>query len=268
MTTTLSILVYNCYLLPYPIDSGQRIRAGLIADQLGDHDVLVLCELFDLGLREQVLEGLRPRYPHVTAVLGHEGRMFNNGGVALASRWPLEAEDRRFFGESRCAGLDCFAEKGVVCATVEKEGQRVHVFGTHTQAGDRPAAARMRRAQFALVREMIVHRDVAADEAVIVAGDLNVDALGRAEEHHEMLEILEAEAARSPGITGSYDPTRNPLAKGSRAELLDHVLWSRDHLTPQQATARILEVRTDDPWRDGIRDLSDHHAVEATLRFR
>ncbi len=265
--TTLSILVYNCYLLPYPIDSGQKIRAGLMADRLGDHDVLVLCELFDLGLREQVLEGLRPRYPHVTEVLGHEGRMFNNGGVALVSRWPLQAEERRFFGESRCTGLDCFAEKGVVCATVDKDGLRCHVYGTHTQAGDRPAADRMRQAQFSLIRQMIAERAAPADEPVIVAGDLNVDSLDRAGEYRQMLEILETDTSLPPGIAGSYDPKRNPLAGGDKVELLDHVLWSRSHRAPQQAMVKIQEVRTDAPWRDGIRDLSDHHAVEATLRF-
>lgn len=267
MTPTFSVLVYNCFLLPYPIDSGQKIRAGLIADHLGDHDVLVMCELFDLGLRDQVLEGLRPRYPHVTAVLGHEGRMFNNGGVTIASRWPITSEGRRFFGEMHCTGLDCFAEKGVVRATVERDGGRFHIFGTHAQAGTQAAAVRVRRVQFAMIHDMVAHSGIPADEPVVVAGDFNVDSLGHQDEYRQMRVILDADAALPAGRCGSYDPDGNPLAKGVEEELLDHVLWSRAHRCPAEAHAEIKKIRTTEPWRDGIRDLSDHHSLDAKLRF-
>ncbi len=268
MSRQLSILAYNCFLLPYPIDSGQRIRAGLIAGQIApDFDVLVLCELFDLGLREQVLEGLRRSYPHVTAVLGHEGRMFNNGGVTIASRWPIIAEDRRFFGERHCTGLDCFAEKGVVRATLDRQGQRFHVFGTHTQAGNQPAARRVRRAQLAIIRDLVDGSRIPADEPVVLAGDFNVDSLGHQDEYLQMQQLLAADAAVPRGSAGSYDPVGNPLAKGTEEELLDHVLWCRGHRCPEEARAKVQKIRTEEPWRDGMRDLSDHHALAAKLKF-
>lgn len=265
---SLSVLAYNCFLLPYPIDSGQRIRAGLIPAHLApSFDVLVMCELFDLGLREQVLQGLREQYPHVTAILGHEGRMFNNGGVTIASRWPIISEDRRFFGERQCTGLDCFAEKGVVRATMEKEGRRYHVFGTHAQAGTQPAAGRVRQAQFAMIHDLVTASQIPANEPVLVAGDFNVDSLGHQDEYQQMLDILQADSNLPGGSDGTFDPHGNPLANGSDEELLDHVLWSRAHACPAKGRVEIVKVRTEEPWRDGISDLSDHHALAANFQF-
>ena len=194
--------------------------------------------------------------------------MFNNGGVTIASRWPILEEDRRFFGEERCAGLDCFAEKGVVRATVEKGGLRFNIFGTHAQAGTAPAAARVRREQFAMIRDLVASSHIPAREPVLLAGDFNVDALGHQDEHQQMLRVLDAHSALPPGLGGTYDADENPLARGTGTELLDHILWSRAHRCPEVARTEILKIRTEAPWRDGIRDLSDHHALAGQFEFQ
>ena len=263
----LSILAYNVLLLPYPLDTGQKIRAGLIPEQLGGHDLLILSELFDLELRARVLDDLRSQYPYTTAVLGHRGILFTNGGLTIASRWPITAEDRRFFGPDHCTGMDCFAEKGVVYACLEKHGRRVHVFGSHTQASANAAAARVRQEQFKIVRGFIDEQHLAPDEVVLVGGDLNVDRLHDGAEYRRMIATLGARHARPRGPGGTFEPDENPLAKGPREEFLDYVLWSRDHLAPTHASLQVHPVRAPHPWRDGIRDLSDHHAVAAEFEF-
>ena len=95
----------------------------------------------------------------------------------------------------------------------------------------------------------------------------NVDSLGHQDEYRQMLEILDADSALPRGSDGTYDPHGNPLARGAEEELLDHVLWSRSHSSPLEARAEIVKVQTEDPWADGIMDLSDHHALAATFHW-
>lgn len=262
----LTLLAYNSYLLPPPLDTGQRVRAGLIPAQLPGHDVIVLSEVFDQSLRHQLLTRLRPEYPHVTSLLGHARLAGASGGVVLLSRWPLRHEQQVLFG-TRCRGMDCFAAKGAKYACLERGGQRYHLLGTHLQAGESRAAASIRAQQLELIKGFIEQLRLPANEPVIIAGDLNVDRLDRAREYQQMLHTLDADCALPCPLEPSYDPQDNPLCNGPREQLIDHVLWSRAHRAPSRCSARVQTVRSERPWRQGVRDLSDHHAVAVELEF-
>lgn len=272
------LLAYNTWMRPSVLFPGeaQGPRAQLLARELEGYDALVLAELFDARARHTILSGLAARgYRYLTRPLGRDGVLVKDGGVVIASRWPIVAQDQRLFGVcvnthlclgSRCLVGDCNAQKGVVYACVEKEGQRYHLFGSHAQAGHFPAAREVRARQMQIIRAFVEEQRIPRGEPVLIAGDLNVDRAAAGEEYRHALRVLGARPPPDRGAPGySFDPATNSWARDDSPrdprQQIDHILVSRDHLRPTRA---FFEVR---PVRAGGQDLSDHHAVHAYLEF-
>lgn len=253
----LDVLTFNAALLPELAASTQQSeRVARMAPHLVGYDVLVLQELFINRHRAALLAELAEAYPHRTALVGLDGARElpwrQDGGTVILSRWPIEREAQLLF-EDVCSGSDCLADKGVAYAAVRKGMRVYHVFTTHAQSvyGRDPHA--VRAAQFGLLRAFVDAQAIPADEPVIVAGDLNVDAT--TPELDDMLRVLRA---AWPPVAGdaryTWDPAANALAEGDQ-EWLDYVLVALDHAQPARAWNRAL------PLRDGGFDLSDHYAV-------
>lgn len=275
---TLELLTYNTWLRPrlvFPGDA-QGIRARRLARALAGYDVLVLSEVFDRGARRTLLRDLAGQgYYYTSRSLGRDQLFTVNGGVLIASRWPILAQARLIFDAcantdlclgDHCLVGDCNARKGVVYVAIQKAGHRFHLFGLHAQAGERPTARAARARQLETLREFIDSRRIPAGEPVIIAGDLNVDRVGATEEYCAMLALLGVASPRTTGgLPYSFDPETNLWAQrisaGEPRQVIDHVLVSGEHLSPEAAQ---LEVR---PVREGGLDLSDHHAVYARLDF-
>ena len=277
-TDRFEVLSYNTWLRPAVVFPGdvQQPRARLLAQVLRGYDVVVLQELFDAEARATVLRGLAARgYRYTTHRLGPDGLFVKDGGVVIASRWPIVAEAQQLFGActntdlcigEHCLVGDCNAHKGVVYAAIEKEGRRLHLFGTHAQSGEHPAARQVRVSQMQTIRAFIDSRHVPAGEPVIIAGDLNVDQIGSRDEYRRMLQVLGASAPRRRGrLKYSDDPVTNRWTREdsphAARKVIDHILISDTHLRPARS---VLEVRA---VRAGGQDLSDHHAVYARLEF-
>jgi phospholipase C len=114
----------------------------------------------------------------------------------------------------------------VVYICINKNGTRYHIFGTHLQA-DEPSSggvtSRMiRRSQMQKIKRFIDSKNIPANEAVIIAGDLNVDMYGSKEEYSEMLQILSAAHPTVEGYPWSFDRRLNDLGEygGSRKLLI------------------------------------------------
>ncbi|MBW6456882.1 MAG: sphingomyelin phosphodiesterase [Trueperaceae bacterium] len=253
----LDVLTFNAALLPeLAASTRQSERAARMAPHLVGYDVLVLQEVFINRHREALLAELADAYPYRTALVGADGARDlpwrQDGGTVILSRWPIEREAQLLFDDV-CSGSDCLADKGVAYAAIRKGTRVYHVFATHAQSvyGRDPPA--VRAAQFALLRAFVDAQGIPADEPVIVAGDLNVDA-----HTPELDAMLDALRAAWPPLVGdgryTWDPVANALAEGGR-EWLDYVLVSLDHAQPARAWNRAL------PLRDGGLDLSDHFAV-------
>ncbi len=287
---TLNVLAYNIYMRPTSLKkNGQAIRAELLPERLRDYDVIAFSEAFDDGVREDLLDRVKPDYRFHTRILGSDEGTEQDGGVIIASKWPILEEDqvefehqnlRDFGGAKMCHGdepaewarglADCLAEKGVLYARIGKEERTFHIFGTHLQAGDGGVEAAVRTRQLLVIKAFIDSKKIPADETVIVAGDLNIEK--DSPEYFSMLKILNARHPPTTGHPYTVDPAVNRLTGSSGPRFIDYVLLSNAHLQPASASVetRLLYSRIgwkEYPHESEYWDLSDHFPVYGRLQY-
>jgi len=256
------VLTYNMLLPPF-LPQGQDQRTPLFAAQLGGYDVLMLQEVFSDYHRKILLRGLAAAYPYQSRILGRDRGFAQDGGVLIVSKWPIELQFQKLFGEL-CAGKDCMADKGVLYARVNKQGRRVHLFAMHLQSGDENAGVRSR--QIAAVKQLVDAMALPGDEPVLIGGDLNVDRFdnrrdGAFSAMTRRLDAVHPAPADGGEHAPTFDPARNPLAGDGTAQYLDYVLHSRAHLKPSSAFNQVRPIFA------GERSLSDHFAVHGRFVF-
>ncbi|WP_419811169.1 ricin-type beta-trefoil lectin domain protein [Bacterioplanoides sp.] len=266
MSNELNVLAYNVWaLLPGLVARDTSDRLTEISKQLNGFDVVVFSELFENNRREDFLQRIRGQYPYQTQVVDRRGAI-EDGGVLIVSRWPIEHEAQMTFSD--CDADDCLASKGVMYARINKGGQKYHVFGSHTQAWPAVENQITRAKQFAEIKAFIDQQSIPASEAVIIAGDLNVDKTNFPAEHQQMLNILNA--AEVPQTRDSYPYTADGNVSAwtdGTPEFLDYVLTSNAHLQPGQAESDVRVPRSIAASVFTKYDLSDHFAIEASLSF-
>ena len=291
---TLHVLAYNIYLRPESVlmfSDGQSLRVPLIAAEIlrDNYDVIVFNEAFDDSLRPVLRQQLAAVYPYAARVPESSSPFKGDSGVMILSRWPIEngegkGEYRLF---DRCLGKDCWAEKGVAYIQINKNGIRYHVFGAHLQA-DPPtgrAPIGVRQSQLRTIRQFIDDKKIPSTDAVIIAGDLNIDmyAPGRSE-YTQMLQILGAVHPEVRGHPYSFDERLNDLGSDrNRTALLDYVLYSAKHRQPllfslfggaDPSFNRVMFYRADQAWQQwdvrmgmALWDISDHYPIFGRLVF-
>ncbi|MBI4862335.1 MAG: endonuclease/exonuclease/phosphatase family protein [Candidatus Riflebacteria bacterium] len=277
------VLAYNTALLPTGAEAnGQSERAAPIGRAIQGYDAVILSELFDDDARRKVLRTAKEWYPFRTSVVDRPDNVLQDGGVVILSRWPIVRQRQMVFDSS--AGVDSFANKGVVYGCIERPDRRYHLFGTHTQAHRQHSALRAR--QFLAIRQFVDEQKIRSDEPVLIGGDMNVDR--GSPEFSSMLSLL---AARMPdrmaGHPFTYDFRLNDLCTEKDQEYLDYVLHSETHLAPRRSRVVTVFMRPAQPVSYvtpntggpaagpcfptlAVREtgyLSDHFAVEATYEF-
>ena len=262
---TLTVLAYNAFMrVEILFNDGQEERARLIPRHLRGFDVIIFSELFDNSVRGLLLGGLTS-HPFKTSVVGEDSFPQQDGGVVIASKWPIWAEEERLYGRVYSPNEgDAFAQKGVKYACISKNGRHYHIFGTHTDAGNMAGDRTARRSQFILIDEFIFRLRIPRDEPVIVGGDLNVNRYNM--EYIEMLRRLRCSyPSVQLGNRFTYDPQLNDLAEGDRPEYLDYVLARRHHRQPVRSSLTTLIFRQ--RWDDDHEDLSDHYGVAGYFEY-
>jgi endonuclease/exonuclease/phosphatase family metal-dependent hydrolase len=297
----LRVLTYNIFVRPFFVShDGQRERTHhiprAIAQLPGDPlDVVVIQEAFDEGrLRAHLLGELaRAGFPyHTELVRGGGPFQLGNGGVFIASRWPIERSASRTFQDA-CSGTDCLAPKGVMYARIRKtvgETSAVyHVFGTHLQSGTGAEPASVRIAQLQQMARFRDSLEIPADEPVVLAGDFNVDAIADPDEVVAMLRTLGAELPTRMHLgEATSDPRTNALVGQSgdadeggcrtqymarkqcpccRGQHLDYVLTASQHRQPQSASAKVLHLKADRPFQVCMSAPGQPHFVYGTSMF-
>ncbi len=280
-TDTFVVLSYNIYMRPFFLD-GKRVRAEYLVTQLAGYDAIVFQEAFDDRIRDLLLEGLARTYPFSTRILGHDAGFKQDGGVIIISRWPIVREAQRVFtadqsstnhcpGPDCCADSDCYADKGVVYALINKRGRRYHLFGTHLQSGSENW--KLRNEQLRVISDFVASRRIAQCAPLIIAGDFNIDRRDRARfaDMQNLLAVVQPPLRPTvPRIQGSIytlDGPRNDLNdQENMRRYVDYVLYSIEHLAPVRAYNQVRIIRTPESWRtffwqSGHYDLSDHYAV-------
>ena len=290
----LKIASYNVFMLSrnlYP-NWGQIQRADLISKTnfLKNNDVIIFNEAFDNVASTKLLENVKKEYPNQTPVLGrskngwdstsgsYSSTVFEDGGVTIVSKHPIVKKEQYVY-KNGC-GEDYHSNKGFIYAKIEKNGQNVHVFGTHTQADDSSCstgqAKNIRTSQFKELKEYIKSKNIPKNEVVLIGGDLNVNKShdGKyTDEYTKMLKELNVNSPHYKGHTATWDPKTNSIAKFSHpnyeAEYLDYILVDKDHAQPNNWYNNALAVPSK-PWsvtahfkKYMYRDLSDHYPVIA-----
>ncbi|KAJ8044995.1 hypothetical protein HOLleu_07910 [Holothuria leucospilota] len=310
----IKVLAYNVYELRYLyFQSGQRERTCRVVPEVlkmhPDLDVIVFNEVFmggcfppDADITEdnkltirQILE--QYGFPHYTKTVGSwepTKRQPENGGIFIASKWPIVKNDSMVFETLSTQG-DSLMRKGVSYARVMKsvEGKSTiyNIFGTHLQAYERTNTSLIRVLQAGEMYDFMKQQDISPNEPVIYAGDLNADS---ANKPNHSAEVIDALHATLPTITGelefTYDRVENDVfdGTGSDRKWLDYVLYSYEHQQPNTATLEPVRPKSAEPmelcmsavaitpcygdsdrcrefWN--VSDLSDHYAVLGTFSF-
>ena len=182
---TARVLSLNVFMRPPGIagrgGDHKDMRLRFLKQKIADYDIVCLQELFVGG------SGRQPDLVHYATQCGlahHAGsvypslwsRQLMDGGLLILSRYPIVRHDQWIFTQGR--GSDGVCAKGVVYAQLQVDASStLHVFTTHTQAGEDEAATAIRMHQ---LRELaaFVHVTCASvvDDPILVAGDFNLDA--------------------------------------------------------------------------------------------
>jgi len=251
------VLTFNTALLPEPVSyTLPTVRAASMAPSLMGYDTLVLQEAFIDVWRDRIIGELAAFYPYRGELVGRDGAggfpLRQDGGIVILSRWPIVRQATLTFGTT-CSGTDCLGDKGVAYVAVRKGSRTYHLFGTHAQSSFGRDVEDVRAAQFKLFADFVAEQEIPTDEAVLLAGDFNVDASTL-----ELGSMLRALGASWPPVLGSvkatWDPEGNDWADGRR-HWLDYVLVADGFGAPVAAWNRAV------PLRAGDLDLSDHFAV-------
>ncbi|KAF1313746.1 Phospholipase c, partial [Globisporangium splendens] len=292
----LRVVVYNVWLLPSILSSlndkispsaSHRARAipGCLAPL--EADVVVFCEAFCSTSRELLVTGMKEQgFLYETKVVGAGASVSTkkaiDGGCFAMSKYPIESFQEMTFG-SVASGDDRMADKGVVyCQIRVKNTETVHLFATHLQAWETPGAVATRACQLQLLREYIDTMTIPASDAVLVAGDLNVNKCGNdGLEYGAMLKSLNAVEPElaSHSSAFSFDPLTNELAVGGpsssgETERLDYVLVVDNHRMPHKSSAEVVQLKATSEWQpprgtegEKLVDLSDHYPVVGEFHF-
>jgi hypothetical protein len=85
---TVDVLTSNVFMPPFiaPDSAG---RAARLPNALKGHDIVLLQEAYIDNARRAMLRGLSRDYPYQTRVLGRDSGFRQDGGIVIASRWPI-----------------------------------------------------------------------------------------------------------------------------------------------------------------------------------
>lgn len=279
-TANPNLLHIFCYnpgiLMPLEINDQDEIqRAEVMYKAIPKNmDVLIFQEFFEPAQVNKILNDLKPWYPYHTGQ--HNRILINNigqdGGVRIVSRYPILEEKEISFSENGCVPNDffsLFANKGVKYAKINKHGQILHVFGTHTS---------LQPCDLYVMGKFISDMNLPEDEVVIMGGDYNVDMnrfKNGSDDYAIMLDTLNAleptyltflndrsYSATTSGLSHMY--CCNPEGR----QHLDYVFVSGKHKMPRLLTNRSQQARLNEPDASfGIFDLGDHLPIYARIEF-
>ena len=181
----LNAMFYNIQMITFGLSGMPQAseRGALFPAQISPYqDVVAFMEAFDDGPREDDLAPAMEAagFPYRTSILNAPGLIPfpTNGGVIIFSRWPIEADAEIDFELCGEAASDCFANKGVKYALVNKLGKKYHIFATHMDAGSGLDDIEARRSQMAEIRDMIADLNIPEGEAVVFGGVFNNQPAG------------------------------------------------------------------------------------------
>jgi O-glycosyl hydrolase/endonuclease/exonuclease/phosphatase family metal-dependent hydrolase len=289
----LAVGTYNVQLWSKYAGSNMRLnkaylRAQLIPLNISHYDVVVLEGLMDRKYRTLVNQLMKEDYPYQYGPTMDSKPL--SGGTVIYSHWPILKKDSIIY--RNCNKIDCGSAKGALYVQIKKVNTFYHIFGTHLQATEGTSTAATdktaRERQFTQLLEFIKKQEIVKNQAVIIAGDLNIDYQScflkkDCEEYQKTIQSINKNYPAWDNIEvlpfGS-DPSKNLMNTDSDAEMEDYVVpVSVGYLAPMSQRTHIRVIREPaipmmydggtqilrNPFGD--LDLSDHFMLESMLSY-
>ncbi len=267
LNQSFKVLSWNIYMLPPLIKfTGKMSRANKIAEVLTkeSYDMIVFQEAFHSGARRRILKGLKSIYPYAIGPANRiAGSFKTSSGVWILSKTPITKLGSIKFTE--CYGFsDCQARKGALMVETDWNGQKIQVLGTHIQAaGDKELKLR----QVAELSEKLVIPNKKDGVPQLLCGDFNLSDLDT-NAQNRMLACCKAQNGLLSGdicYTKDINGNNDLEPDNKNRKVLDYILI-RDNGKSILETIRRVRI-FESPWHRKHKDLSDHYAVEAEVRF-
>jgi len=269
----LRILSWNIFMLPntFFLKTGQLERAQAIVEQLKDeaYDVIVFQEAFEKKARTILWEGLKEKFPF-SAGPGNGGFLKLNSGVWILSK--LEFTSIAEIQFNTCKIADCMSKKGAILVELAKNGKLFQVIGTHLQSDDYPET---RREQFTDIANKLLKPFEKENVPQFIVGDLNT-ASDDIMNYYDMLTLLNAEDC-APRKTKSWlkelvtwGGKDNDLFDADykrKPQLLDYILIKENGKCATWIDRSIEIIQQAWDKTKTKKDLSDHYAVAAVIRY-
>jgi endonuclease/exonuclease/phosphatase family metal-dependent hydrolase len=253
------VLSYNTHgLAAWIAGDDPETRFPRIGALAGGYDVALLQE--DFAHHER----LRGSVVHPVIARGNESRFSGSwpcpfcrgSGLTLLARWEGALVSLANVAYETCSGWldranDCFATKGFQHARLRLPGGALLDFvNTHLDAGRAAEDREARRAQISRLRDHLARE--AAGRALVLAGDLNLDAA-----------VPEDAALRDALVAdlGLVDSGARPAA-GTDWERVDYIYVR----SGEELRVEVLAAGEDRAFRHEAEPLSDHPALFARLR--
>jgi endonuclease/exonuclease/phosphatase family metal-dependent hydrolase len=261
--------IYNIWGLPGPLLQ-KPSRLGLIERELPtvNADVLILNEAFHAKTRPIAL---LKEYPYRAFGPGKSGIKISSG-VVIVSKYPIIKSGKVRY--SKCAGMDCLANKGAVYAQVQLPGVGpLQVLGTHLNAEGRDSLR-----SFQMEEAFALLSDAPEAGPVVFAGDLNFHSESASyadlavqagfRDTHAEYRAFQSGLSAVDWFGFTYDPRRNGNLKWlkpfTQSERLDYV-WVKENPCVSVDINR-TSLLFDRPVA-GVY-LSDHFGVLADLKLQ
>ena len=266
-TPVLKVLSYNIHMLP-PLAkfTGKQRRAKRIGDLFkdSDFDIIVFQEAFHGAARRKIWRRMKENFPHQ---LGPANRRWyslkTNSGIWIVSKLPLTQLAELDF--DYCEGIDCWSRKGALLAEGEFGGQKFHILGTHLEAG---GEREMKVTQYRQLAELFKqHRKEGVPQ--IAAGDFNTKKFQDTTWYNQLIGILGMEdgpiLSEQKFSSDSYiNDIKIQRGDKKKQGVIDYIFYGGNGVN---ATIDRYVRMPRWQWSKHRKDLSDHFAVEAQIRF-
>ncbi|CAD5119515.1 unnamed protein product [Dimorphilus gyrociliatus] len=184
----------------------------------------------------------------------------SNGGIFIASRWPIAFNSSYVYTNYKPDSWDSFAAKGIVYAkvikTVNQKAEIYHLGGTHLQSG-KPKTYQSQQCKE--IAEFFGNLSIPETEAVLIGGDFNLNQLlsNDTEETENLIKCMEYLNANIPVNTGplnaTTDPTTNDLLQilkpnKTKKNWIDYVLPSISFKKPIESSQTVLQPKASEKF--------------------
>jgi endonuclease/exonuclease/phosphatase family metal-dependent hydrolase len=295
------LLTYNLAMLPLFTGIAKKERARAFINEICNHrhyDILCLQEIFDEEIRQQLVNGLKDRYPYMVEKSSDHDIFNEDSGLFFASRFPILRHTYREFYAKSIGTWDALVDKGLFIACLKlgtDDNQRIlHIYNAHLQS-DKPGY-KTRKSQLAQVRRFVEkalkterQKSKPLKVSAVLLGDFNVIG-DKSREYKRMMSLLgypiDLYRKLNPDAEGyTWNSKENLFLKYDDAhdrdmQRLDYIFtfnripYADDNREKHQING--IECKSCDlfiPKKSGLPDLpddcdlSDHYGVEAVIEI-